>query len=117
MICERIEAPRNWQLRLPVSASPRYTWRLEKGGPVTEKNVENAKTAGRKKYRPGPFTRINLILGVFAYSLLPLLAQWTAIHAHRITFDDWKVIVGEVVFLQIALWFATKRCSSEKFSF
>lgn len=85
--------------------------------PVAEKNVQNSQTAGRVHYRPGPFTRFNLALGVVAYSLLPLLASWPAINAHRITTDGWGILAAEIILLQVALWFATVRCGSEEFPF
>lgn len=58
-----------------------------------------------------------MLLGVLTYSLGPLLAYWPAIHAHRATIHDWKVIATQTAFLQVALWFATKRCRTENFSF
>jgi hypothetical protein len=79
--------------------------------------MANAKSGGRPRYRAGLFTRFILILGVLAYSLLPLLASWPAVHARRLTFQDWGVIAGLVVFLQIALQFAVKRCGYKGLSF
>ena len=84
---------------------------------MTDKNSQNAKTTERVPFRPGPFTRFNLLLGVLTYSLLPMLVSWPAIHAHRVTAEGWKVIVVEVVLLQVALWFATVRCGSQQFPF
>ncbi len=78
---------------------------------------QNTKATGRVQYRPGPFTRFNLVLGVAVYSLLPLLLSWPAIHAHRVTMDGRWIIATEVVALQVALWFATVRCGSEEFPF
>ncbi len=84
---------------------------------MTDKNPGNSTAAGRAPYRPGPFTRFNLILGVVTYSLLPILVSWQAIRSHRITMASWKVIAAEVTLLQLALWFATVRCGSEEFPF
>lgn len=84
---------------------------------MTEKNPRNSKTGGRVQYRPGPFARFNLLLGVLVYSFLPVLVSLPAVHAHSITIDGWKIIAAEVVVLQVALWFATARCGSEEFPF
>ena len=84
---------------------------------MTEKNLQDSKIAERVRYRPGPFTRVNLLLGVAAYSLLPVLVSWSTIKAGRMTTDDWMVIVAASLFLQIALWFATIRCGSKEFPF
>ncbi len=84
---------------------------------MTDKNLGITTAAGRAPYRPGPFTRFNLTLGVVTYSLLPILVSWQAIHSHRVTIASWKVIAAEVVLLQLALWFATVRCGSEEFPF
>ena len=84
---------------------------------MTDKNQKDNKDTERVPYRPGPFTRFNLVLGVLVYSLLPVLLSWPAIHAHRVTIEGWKVIVAEVVLLQAALWFATVRCGSQQLPF
>lgn len=78
---------------------------------------QNSRTTQRVRYRPGPFTRINLVLGVALYSLLPILVSWPAIHAHRIAMNGWKAIIAEVALFQVALWFATVRCGSKEFPF
>lgn len=101
------------------SATParrRYTLFTRTGGAAVAEN-QNSKTAQRVRYRPGPFTRINLLLGVATYSVLPILVSWPAIHAHRITMNGWKVMVAEVALLQVALWYATVRCGSQEFPF
>lgn len=77
---------------------------------VPEKNLANTKERDRPRYRPGIFTRFVLVLGVLTYSLLPLVVSWPTIHAGRLTSNEWDVIVGAVVFLQFALWFAVSRC-------
>lgn len=84
---------------------------------MTDKNPGNSATVARAPYRPGPFTRFNLILGVVTYSLLPILLSWQAIHSRRARIASWEVIAAEVVLLQLALWFATVRCGSEEFPF
>ena len=84
---------------------------------MTEKNLQDSTAAGRVKYRPGPFTRINLLFGVAAYSLLPMVVSWPAIQAGRTAADDWMVIVAASLFLQIALWFAVVRCGSKELPF
>jgi hypothetical protein len=78
---------------------------------------QNSKNTQRVQYRPGPFTRFNLVLGMMVYSLLPVLLSWPAIHAHSVTMEGWKVIIAEVALLQVALWFATVRCGSKDFPF
>lgn len=78
---------------------------------------QNSRTAQRVRYRPGPFTRINLLLGLATYSLLPILVSWPAIHARRVTIERWKFIITEVALLHVALWFATVRCGSQEFPF
>lgn len=92
-------------------------WPQEHGALVTEMNPRNTKTTERVRYRPGPFTRFNLVLGVMIYSFLPVILSWPSIHANRVKMDGWEFIVAGVVLLQVALWSATVRCSSEEFSF
>lgn len=84
---------------------------------VADSDSANSKGDGQVRYRPGIFTTLNLLLGILAYSLLPLLASWPAIHAHRVTPADWQLIIAEVVVLQMALWFAVRRCGSEELPF
>jgi hypothetical protein len=84
---------------------------------VLEKSGAAARTRNRVRYRLGIFTRFILLLGVLAYSLLPLLASWPAIHARKLTFENWQVVCLEAVILQAALWLAAKRCGYEGLSF
>lgn len=84
---------------------------------VADSDSANSKAEGPVRYRPGIFTRVNLLLGILTYSLLPLLASWPAIHAHHVTSADWQLIIAEVVALQMALWFAVRRCGSEELPF
>ena len=84
---------------------------------VADSDSANSKGDDRIRYRPGIFTSLNLLLGILAYSLLPLLASWPAIHAHRVTTADWQLIFAEVVALQMALWWAVRRCGSEELPF
>lgn len=90
---------------------------MEKGVAVTEKNTDDSGDKSPIHYRPGPFTRMNLALGVLCYSVLPVLLSWPAIRAHRLTIYDWEVIAVEVMLLQVALWFATVRCGSKELPF
>jgi hypothetical protein len=80
---------------------------------VVEKSGSTARSSSRRRYRPGIFTRFVLLLGVLAYSLLPLLASWPAIHARSLTFEQWQVVCLEAVILQVALWLAATRCGYE----
>lgn len=84
---------------------------------MADSDSANSGAGGQVRYRPGIFTGLNLLLGILAYSLLPLLASWPAIHAHRVTTADWQLIIAEVVALQMALWFAVRRCGSEELPF
>jgi len=63
------------------------------------------------------FTRINIILGVLTVSFAPLLWNWRAIRAGDMDEQSWIVLVLELVLVQLLLWHAQKRCSSEKLSY
>ena len=78
---------------------------------------QNSKAPERVRYRPGAFTKFNMVLGVIVYSLLPVILSWPAIHAHRVTMDGWQLLGAEVALLQVALWFAAVRCGSAEFPF
>lgn len=84
---------------------------------VADSDSANSADEGRVRYRPGIFTSVNLLLGILAYSLLPLLASSPAIHAHRLTAAGLQLVIAEVVALQMALWFAVRRCGSEELPF
>jgi hypothetical protein len=57
-------------------------------------------------------TRINMILGILAISLAPLLVTWPAIRAAEMDEQSWIVLVLELVLVQLLLWHAQKRCTS-----
>jgi len=63
------------------------------------------------------FTRINMMLGVLTVSFAPLLWNWRAIHAGDMDAQSWIGLVLELVLVQLLLWHAQKRCSSEKLSY
>ncbi len=62
-------------------------------------------------------TRINIILGVLAISFAPLLWTWQSIRGGEMDEQAWIVLVLEVAFLQLLLWHAQKRCSSEQLKY
>jgi len=59
-------------------------------------------------------TRINMILGILAISLAPVLWTWQVIRAGEMDEQSWIVLVLELVLVQLLLWQAQKRCSSVK---
>jgi len=63
------------------------------------------------------FTRINIILGVLTVSFAPLLWNWRAIRDGDMDAQSWIVLVLELVLVQLLLWHAQKRCSSEKLTY
>jgi hypothetical protein len=63
------------------------------------------------------FTRINIILGVLVISFAPLLWTWQAVRAGEMDEQSWIVLVLELALVQLLLWHAQKRCSSEKLTF
>jgi hypothetical protein len=63
------------------------------------------------------FTRINIILGVLTVSFSPLLWKWRAIHDGDMDAQSWIVLILELVLVQLLLWHAQKRCSSEKLTY
>ncbi|MBS0419050.1 MAG: hypothetical protein JSR66_15155 [Proteobacteria bacterium] len=62
-------------------------------------------------------TRINIILGVLAVSFAPLLWTWRAIRNGEMDQQAWLSLVGQLALLQLLLWHAQKRCSSENLTF
>ena len=63
------------------------------------------------------FTRINMILGVLTVSFAPLLWSWRAIRDGDTDAQSWIVLVLELVLVQLLLWHAQKRCSSERLTY
>jgi hypothetical protein len=63
------------------------------------------------------FTRINIMLGILVVSLAPLLWTWQTIHGGQMDEQSWIELVLELVLIQLLLWHAQKRCSSEKLRF
>src|SRR3954468_20155514 len=57
-------------------------------------------------------TRINMILGILAISLAPLLVTWPAIRAGEMDEQSWIVLLLELMLVQLLLWHAQKRCTS-----
>ena len=62
-------------------------------------------------------TRINIILGVLTVSFAPLLWSWRAIRDGDTDAQSWIVLVLELVLVQLLLWHAQKRCSSERLTY
>ena len=63
------------------------------------------------------FTRVNIMLGILVVSFAPLLWTWHAIRTGRMDEQSWIELVLELVLVQLLLWHAQKRCSSEKLPF
>jgi len=63
------------------------------------------------------FTRINIILGVLTVSFAPLLWNWRAIRDGDMDSQSWIALILELVLVQLLLWHAQKRCSSEKLTY
>src|ERR1044071_3139201 len=63
------------------------------------------------------FTRINVALGVLAFSLTPLLFVAGSIRTKEMSPEQWALVIGAVIFLQVLLLIAQKRCSSDAIPF
>ena len=63
------------------------------------------------------FTRINVALGVLLFSLAPLLFAAGRIRAGAMRPEQWAVVIGALIGLQLLLFAAQKRCSSEDLPF
>jgi hypothetical protein len=63
------------------------------------------------------FTRINVALGVLAFSLAPLIFVAGKIRAGSMGIEQWGVVIAAVIALQLLLLVAQKRCSSEALPF
>jgi hypothetical protein len=63
------------------------------------------------------FTRINIMLGALVFSLTPLVWTWQAVRTGEMDEQSWIVLVLELVVVQLLLWHAQKRCSSDKLPF
>jgi hypothetical protein len=63
------------------------------------------------------FTRINVALGVLAFSLAPLIFVAGNIRAGAMGAEQWVVVIAAVIALQLLLLVAQKKCSSEALPF
>jgi len=63
------------------------------------------------------FTRINVALGVLAFSLAPLIFVAGKIRAGAMGAEQWVVVIAAVIALQLLLLVAQKKCSSEAMPF
>jgi len=63
------------------------------------------------------FTRINVAIGVLAFSLIPMVVVWTKIRAGQMDSEQWAAVVLSVAFMQGLLILAQNRCSSEEMPF
>jgi hypothetical protein len=63
------------------------------------------------------FTRLNIILGVLGVSFAPLLWTWRAIRDGDMDELAWVTLVLQLALVQLLLWHAQKRCSSEKLTY
>jgi len=63
------------------------------------------------------FTRINVALGVLAFSLAPLIFVTGKIRAGAMGAEQWVVVIAAVIALQLLLLVAQKKCSSEAMPF
>jgi len=63
------------------------------------------------------FTRINVALGVLAFSLTPLAFVVGSIRTRAMGSEQWGLVIGAVILLQVLLLIAQKRCSSDAMPF
>jgi hypothetical protein len=63
------------------------------------------------------FTRINVALGVLAFSLTPLVFIAGRMRAGAMEAEQWVIVIGALISLQLLLLVAQKKCSSEAVPF
>ena len=64
-----------------------------------------------------PFVRINVGLGVLAFSLIPLVVMWDRISAGQMQPEHWTALLLGFAIIQGLMLLAQRRCSSEEMPF
>jgi hypothetical protein len=79
--------------------------------------VHQARRASGGTLQVSPFIRINVGLGLLAFSLIPLALVWDRIKVGNMQPEHWTALLLGIAILQGLLVLAQRRCSSEEMPF